>query len=91
MSQLLFIEKCLKQLTPNGKFATVVDKGVVTNDKYVRERRYLTTLAHLDLVVELPGVAFEYFAGTTFPTYLLFFSANGERPDAVCEGRESRL
>ena len=80
LSQLLFIEKCLRQLTPNGTFATVVDKGIVTNDKYVRERRYLTTLAHLDLIVELPGVAFEYFAGTTFPTYLLFFRANGDGP-----------
>ena len=80
LSQLLFIEKCLRQLTPTGKLATVVDKGIVTNDKYVRERKYLTTLAHLDLVVELPGVAFEYFAGTTFPTYLLFFRANGDGP-----------
>jgi type I restriction-modification system DNA methylase subunit len=67
LSQLLFLEKCLRQLTPTGKLATVVDKGVATNDKYVRERKYLTTLAHLDLVVELPGVALEYFAGTTFP------------------------
>ena len=104
LSQLLFIEKCLKQLTPTGTFATVVDKGIVTNDKYVRERRYLATLAHLDLVVELPGIAFEYFAGTTFPTYLLFFRANGDGPTQfakvenlgyddrgylVCEGERS--
>jgi hypothetical protein len=80
LSQLLFIEKCLRQLTPSGTFATVVDKGIVTNDKYVRERKCLTKLAHLDLIVELPGVAFEYFAGTTFPTYLLFFRANGDGP-----------
>ena len=73
LTQLLFIEKCIKQLEPNGLFATVVDKGIVTNQKHERERAKLAEMAALELVVELPGVAFEHFAGTTFPTYLLFF------------------
>src|SRR5262249_23680169 len=72
-----FIERCLKQLAPGGRLAMIVDKGVVTNEKFRRERQDLTLLGSLQLVVELPGVAFEYFAGTTFPTYVLFF-ARGE-------------
>lgn len=80
LSQVLFIEQCLRHLTPTGRFATVVDKGVVTNDKLREDRQKLLKDYHgkgryLQLVVELPGVAFEYVAGTTFPTYLLFFSA----------------
>jgi hypothetical protein len=74
LSQVLFIEQCLKHLATGGRFATIVDKGVVTNEKLRRERRTLARLGSLQLVVELPGVAFEYFAGTTFPTYVLFFA-----------------
>ena len=73
LSQLLFIEKCINQLEDGGLFATVVDKGIVTNRKYSRERAILAKKAALELVVELPGEAFEHFAGTTFPTFLLFF------------------
>jgi hypothetical protein len=74
LSQVLFIERCLEQLAPGGRLATIVDKGVVTNVKLRRERQALARLGSLQLVVELPGVAFEYFAGTTFPTYILFFA-----------------
>lgn len=80
LSQVLFIEKCLMQLTPTGRFATVVDKGVVTNDKLIDARKHLSTMAHLDLVIELPGAAFTYCADTSFPTYLLFFSKTGSGP-----------
>jgi len=73
LSQLLFIEKCINQLEDGGLFATVVDKGIVTNHKYTRERAILAKKAALELVVELPAAAFEHFAGTTFPTFLLFF------------------
>jgi hypothetical protein len=73
LSQLLFIEKCINQLEDGGTFATVVDKGIVTNRKYAVDRAKLAKMAALELVVELPGVAFEHFAGTTFPTFLLFF------------------
>ena len=73
LSQLLFIEKCIKQLKPDGRFATVVDKGVVTNESLCRERKIILELAWLEYVVELPATAFKHFAGTTFPTYLLFF------------------
>jgi hypothetical protein len=52
----------------------IVDKGVVTNKKLRRERQALARLGSLQLVVELPGVAFEYCAGTTFPTFVLFFA-----------------
>jgi type I restriction enzyme M protein len=72
-SQVLFLERCLQQMAPGGRFATIVDKGVVTNEKFRRERQILARLGVLELVVELPGVAFEYCAGTTFPTYVLFF------------------
>lgn len=80
LSQVLFIEQCLQQLTPTGCFATVVDKGIVTNDKLrpVRQKLLHTPTGpagYLRLIVELPSVAFEYVAGTTYPTYLLFFTA----------------
>jgi hypothetical protein len=74
LSQVLFLERCLEQLAPGGRLATIVDKGVVTNEKYRGERQALARLGSLQLVVELPGVAFEYFAGTTFPTFLLCFT-----------------
>jgi hypothetical protein len=74
VSQVLFLEQCLKQLAPCGRLAMIVDKGMVTNEKHRRERQALARLGSLQLVVELPGVAFEYFAGTTFPTYILFFT-----------------
>ena len=72
-TQLLFIEKCLKSLKQGGTFATVVDRGVTTNLGLRSERTALSKMAHLELVVDLPGQAFEYFAGTTFGTCLLFF------------------
>ena len=74
LSQVLFLEKCIQELTPTGKSATVVDKGVVTNDRLVEDRKHISKLAYLELVVELPGDAFTYCADTSFPTYLLFFS-----------------
>lgn len=73
LSQLLFIEQSLKHLKPGGTFATVVDKGIVTNIKYQEERAAIAEMAALELIVELPSVAFEHFSGTTFPTFLLFF------------------
>lgn len=73
LSQLLFIEQSLKHLEPGGTFATVVDKGIVTNLKHQEERAMIAKMAALELIVELPSVAFEHFSGTTFPTFLLFF------------------
>ena len=73
LPQLLFIEKCIRQLTPGGLLATVAEKGFVTNNKHQRARARLAKMAALEMVVELPGVAFEHSAGTTFPTFLLFF------------------
>jgi hypothetical protein len=74
LSQVLFIEKCIDQLSDTGRFATVVDKGVVTNEQLKNARKLLSSMAFLELVVELPTYAFDHFAGTTFPTYLLFFT-----------------
>lgn len=74
LSQILFIEQCLRNLSEDGKFATVVDKGVVTNANLIKERAALANMAYLEMVVQLPADAFEYSAGTTFPTFLLFFS-----------------
>lgn len=73
LSQLLFIEQSLRHLEDGGTFATVVDKGIVTNLKYQEERAKIAEMAALELIVELPSVAFEHFSGTTFPTFLLFF------------------
>lgn len=73
LSQVLFIEQCLKQLKPGGRLATIVDRGVVTNERLRPERRKLSKMAWLELVVSLPAIAFKHFAGTGFPTYILFF------------------
>ena len=80
-SQLLFIEKCLKELNVGGTLATVVDRGIATNLSLRKDRKAIAKMAHLELVVELPGQAFEYFAGTTFGTYLLFFKKYSSTDD----------
>lgn len=81
-TQIVMLEKCLKQLNNSGRFTTVIDRGLITNKSLQNARKVLSSLAYLELVVELSSEAFEYFAGTNFVTYLLFFKKEGVTPDS---------
>jgi len=72
-SQFLHAELCLRRLKPGGTCAIIMDYGSVTNLQFQRERQILAKLASLELVVELPIVTMEYFAGTSFRNVILFF------------------
>jgi hypothetical protein len=60
-------------LHEGGTCILILDSGSVDNPKYRKERRILASLAALELIVELPSVAMEHFAGTTFQNTMLFF------------------
>jgi type I restriction enzyme M protein len=75
----LFLERCIKMLTPGGRMAIVLPRGVLKNynDEYVR--RFVIKYARVVAVVGLGGDMFKPFTNTK--TCVLFLQKRTEPVD----------
>ena len=69
--EVLFIEKCLKLLKPEGRMAIVLPDGLLQNPSLSFVRHWITTKASITGIISLPPETFVPF-GTGVKTSLLF-------------------
>ncbi len=60
-TEILFIERCLDFLKPNGKIAIVLPDGILTNSSLQYVRDFLMENSQILAVVSLPQFAFTHF------------------------------
>ena len=60
-TEILFIERCLDFLKPNGKMAIVLPDGILTNSSLQYVRDFLMGKSQILAVVSLPQIAFTHF------------------------------
>ncbi|MDR1890456.1 MAG: type I restriction-modification system subunit M [Zoogloeaceae bacterium] len=83
-TQVLFVQNILKELSPQGTCAIVLDEGLLfrTNESaFVETKRMLTDKCDLWAIVSLPGGVFST-AGAGVKTNLLFFT-KGKKTEKI--------
>lgn len=70
-SEILFLELCLRSLSPGGTLAIVLPRSVVTNGTLDPARRVFDKLGYVFAIVSLPAETFQA-TGTQTTTVLLF-------------------
>ena len=60
-TEILFIERCLDFLRPDGKIAIVLPDGILTNSSLQYVRDYIMQNSQILAVVSLPQFAFAHF------------------------------
>ena len=62
--QILFIERCLQLLKPNGKLAIVLPDGILGNDSLLYLREWILEKAQILAVVDVPIETFMPYTST---------------------------
>jgi len=84
-SEILFLELCLRSLSPGGILAIVLPRSVVTNGTLDSARHIFDKLGHVFAIVALPAETFQA-TGTQTTTVLVFakrYSQEDNRKDSV--------
>lgn len=71
LTEILFIERCLNLLKPNGRMGIVLPEGVLDNTNLDKVRKFFEKKAAISLVVSLPSELF-LKSGATVKTSILF-------------------
>lgn len=79
-SEILFLELCLRSLSPGGMLAIVLPRSVVTNGSLDAARRVFNKLAHVSAIVSLPPETFQA-TGTQTTTVVLFAKKYEQKED----------
>lgn len=85
----LFIERCLNMLSPGGRMAIVLPRGILKNytDEYIR--RFIMRRAYILGVVGLGGLMFKPFTNTK--TCVLFLQKREEEVDKISEVENPKI
>lgn len=82
-TEILFIERCLAFLKPNGKMAIVLPDGILTNSSLQYVRDFLMEKSQILAVVSLPQFAFTHFgAGVKSSLVFLRKKKDNERVES---------
>ncbi len=76
-TEILFVERCLDFLKPNGKMAIVLPDGILTNSSMQYVRDFLMEKSQILAVVSLPQFAFTHF-GAGVKSSLVFLRKKKE-------------
>lgn len=76
-TEVLFIERCLDLLKPDGRMGIVLPEGVLNGSNLQKARDYFESRAKLLLIVSLPSEVF-LSSGATVKTSLVFLKKHSE-------------
>lgn len=71
-TEILFLEKGIKLLKPEGKMLIVIPSGILSNESYQYVRDYLHSEAEIRAVIELPTHTFVQSGVPTIKTSILY-------------------
>lgn len=83
-SEVLFVERCLDLLKPNGRMGIVLPEGVLNSSNLQKARDFFESKAKILLIVSLPQDVF-ISSGATVKTSLVFFKKFSEAEQAQYE------
>lgn len=72
LTEVLFMERCLKLLKPGGRMGIVLPEGVLNNSNLQKVRDYFESEAKILLITSIPQAVF-MASGATIKPSLLFF------------------
>lgn len=78
LTEVLFMERCLKLLKPGGRMGIVLPEGVLNNSNLQKVRDYFESEAKILLITSIPPDVFTA-AGATIKPSLLFFKRFTEK------------
>ncbi len=71
-TEILFLEKGIKLLKPEGKMLIIIPSGILSNDSYKYVRDYLHSEAEIRAVIDLPTHTFVQSGVPTIKTSILY-------------------
>ena len=84
LTEVLFIERCLRLLKPGGRMGIVLPEGVLNNSNLQKVRDYFEKQAKIILICSIPQDVF-IKAGATVKPSLVFFKKFTEEDKALYE------
>lgn len=78
LTEVLFIERCLKLLKPGGRLGIVLPEGVLNNTNLQKIRDYVEGVAKIILITSIPQDVFIASGATVKPSLLFFKKFNEE-------------
>jgi len=94
LTEVLFIERCLRLLKPGGRMAIVLPEGVLNNSNLQKIRDYVESKAKILLITSIPQDVF-IASGATVKPSLLFFKKFTESEalqyKEICEKAEQTV
>ncbi|MCZ0932845.1 MAG: N-6 DNA methylase, partial [Oligoflexia bacterium] len=81
-SEIVFMEKCLKLLKPNGTLAIVVPRSIITNNNLQNARVALSIYGYIKAIINLPPETFT-LSGTQTATSILFIKKYKNKKESL--------
>ena len=85
LTEVLFIERCLKLLKPGGRMGIVLPEGVLNNTNLQKAREFVEGKAKILLIVSIPQDVFIASGATVKPSLLFFKKFTEEEADAYSQ------
>lgn len=81
LTEVLFIERCLKLLKPGGRMGIVLPEGVLNNSNLQKIRDFVESKAKILLITSIPQDVFIASGATVKPSLLFFKKFTSEEAD----------
>jgi len=90
-TEILFLEKGLKLLRPEGKMLIVLPIGILSNESYQYVRDYLHSIAEIRAIISLPTHTFVQSGVPTIKTCILYVQKFTEEKQNLYDEKTKKL
>ena len=91
LTEVLFMERCLKLLKPGGRMGIVLPEGVLNNSNLQKVRDYFESEAKILLITSLPQDVFIASGATIKPSLLFFKRFTKEEKQQYADAKEQAI
>lgn len=91
LTEVLFMERCLKLLKPGGRMGIVLPEGVLNNSNLQKVRDYFESEAKILLITSIPQDVFMASGATIKPSLLFFKRFTEEEKQQYANAKEEAI
>lgn len=91
LTEVLFMERCLKLLKPGGRMGIVLPEGVLNNSNLQKVRDYFESEAKILLITSIPQDVFIASGATIKPSLLFFKRFTKEEKQQYADAKEQAI
>ena len=84
LTEVLFIERCLRLLKPGGRMGIVLPEGVLNNSNLQKVREYFEGQAKIILICSIPQDVFIKAGATVKPSLVFLKKFTKEESEQYC-------